>query len=223
MIPHFERNTAGRDFAVGDIHGMFGMLETQLGELGFDMACDRLFSVGDLVDRGPRCEAALDWLAEPWFFAVRGNHEQMAIDYAADQLSRGRYTANGGAWFIALPAARQQRYVAAFETLPFAIEIDSPQGLIGIVHADCPFSRWDDLRQGLTEPHHREPTEQACLWSRSRHNCQLETPVTGVQAIIVGHTPAARVRRLGNVFYIDTGAVFEGGSLTLIDLAVPLM
>lgn len=223
MIPHFERNMAGRDFAVGDIHGMFGMLEAQLDELGFDTGHDRLFSVGDLVDRGPQCGAALAWLAEPWFFAVRGNHEQMAIDYAAGKLGRRLYAANGGAWFIALPAARRQPYVAAFEALPFAIEVASAQGLIGIVHADCPFSRWDDLREGLAAPYARGLTEQACLWSRTRHNCALDTPVAGVQAVIVGHTPAARVRHLGNVFYIDTGAVFEGGSLTIIDLAMPLM
>jgi serine/threonine protein phosphatase 1 len=60
---------------VGDIHGHFQRLQQCLEAVGFDPAVDRLFSVGDLVDRGPHSEAALDWLAQPWFHAVQGNHE----------------------------------------------------------------------------------------------------------------------------------------------------
>ena len=64
------RNEQGRDFAVGDVHGCFTRLQDSLGRMGFDASRDRLFSVGDLVDRGPESEAALEWLAQPWFFAV---------------------------------------------------------------------------------------------------------------------------------------------------------
>ena len=66
------RNERGRDFAVGDVHGHFSRLQEGLDRLGFDPARDRLFSVGDLVDRGPENEAALEWLAQPWFHAVQG-------------------------------------------------------------------------------------------------------------------------------------------------------
>jgi hypothetical protein len=47
-------NTAGRDFVCGDIHGCFDELDAALAKLQFDPAVDRLISVGDLVDRGPR-------------------------------------------------------------------------------------------------------------------------------------------------------------------------
>lgn len=72
-------NIRGRDLAVGDIHGHFQRLEKCLEAVRFDPAVDRLFSVGDLVDRGPHSEAALEWLAQPWFHAVQGNHEALAI------------------------------------------------------------------------------------------------------------------------------------------------
>jgi len=72
---HFERNTQGRDFAVGDIHGHFTRLQAALEAVDFAPEVDRLFSVGDVVDRGPESERVLDWLAQPWFFAVQGNHE----------------------------------------------------------------------------------------------------------------------------------------------------
>ena len=59
------RNVSGRDFAVGDVHGHFSRLRQSLDRLGFDPALDRLFSVGDLVDRGPENEQVLDWLRQP--------------------------------------------------------------------------------------------------------------------------------------------------------------
>ena len=52
-MPRFAQNTVGRDFAVGDIHGCFTELQRGLDAIGFDPSTDRLFSVGDLVDRGP--------------------------------------------------------------------------------------------------------------------------------------------------------------------------
>lgn len=77
-VHRYTQNTIGRDFAVGDIHGMFRLLQTELDGIGFDPLVDRLFSVGDLVDRGPDSELALEWIAKPWFHAVQGNHEDMA-------------------------------------------------------------------------------------------------------------------------------------------------
>ena len=58
----FARNERGRDFVVGDIHGMFSALENFLEELSFDPGRDRLFSVGDLIDRGPESDPVLQWL-----------------------------------------------------------------------------------------------------------------------------------------------------------------
>ena len=65
LIRRFARNPLGRDLAVGDIHGYFSRLEQTLNQAGFDPARDRLFSVGDLTDRGPDSTAVLEWLAEP--------------------------------------------------------------------------------------------------------------------------------------------------------------
>ena len=52
-VARFEENATGRDFVVGDLHGMFSHLEALLNEVAFDESADRLFSVGDLIDRGP--------------------------------------------------------------------------------------------------------------------------------------------------------------------------
>ncbi len=65
---------------VGDIHGHFKFLTMALDKLDFNTELDRIFSVGDLIDRGPDSIDVLNWLEKPWFHAVRGNHEQMLID-----------------------------------------------------------------------------------------------------------------------------------------------
>lgn len=77
-------NTSGTDFVVGDLHGCFQLLDALLIQVRFDPARDRLFSVGDLIDRGPDSLACLQLLQEPWFFAVAGNHEAMLGDFFED-------------------------------------------------------------------------------------------------------------------------------------------
>lgn len=67
-VLRLPRNERGRDLLVGDVHGQFSGLRAALERVGFNPdAGDRLISVGDLVDRGPESDAAIDWLAYPWF------------------------------------------------------------------------------------------------------------------------------------------------------------
>jgi serine/threonine protein phosphatase 1 len=220
MLKHFGRNEAGRDLIVGDIHGCFGRLQVALDELSFDPERDRLFSVGDLVDRGPESDAATEWLKKPWFHAVRGNHEQMAIDFADGGLQGGAsmYVMNGGGWNLSQPPARSLEIADAFRAMPVAIELETAGGLIGIVHADCPDRSWEAFKARLlavTDPD-RSPLVQTCLWDRSRAQGAEKPSVDGVQAVIVGHTPMQQITWIGNVVYIDTGAVF-GRALTILD------
>ena len=216
MLKHFPLNEAGSDFVVGDVHGCFSVLQAKLDEIGFDPSKDRLFSVGDLVDRGPASDEALEWLAKPWFHAVRGNHEQMAIDAAAGFFDAGTYIYNGGAWFLALTKEERQLFADAFSALPIAIEVETKDGLVGIVHADAPIADWADMEDALTKEN-GESFAQMCIWSRDRAQRKLTTEIAGVKAVIVGHTPMKTDIWLGNVHYIDTGAVF-GHGLTVIKI-----
>lgn len=77
-------NTQGTDYILGDLHGCFQLLQDLLHKVNFDPTQDRLFSVGDLVDRGPDSLACLQLLKEPWFYAVLGNHELMLADFFAE-------------------------------------------------------------------------------------------------------------------------------------------
>lgn len=215
MIKRFGINRFGRDFVVGDIHGQFSLLEAALAEIGFDKGVDRLFSVGDLVDRGPESEDCTEWLSRSWFHAIRGNHEQMAIDAMQGYFDRSMYLLNGGAWFMAMPREHQRFYADAFEALPILIEIEvqdplwpTPQ-LVGLVHAGCPMDSWDDLKTELVKASQNigrlgNYVEINCLWSRTRIQTGDRKAVAGIHKVISGHTPVSDVMELGNSLFIDT-------------------
>ena len=61
----FLPNKIGRDFIVGDVHGHFKLLELLLKKVDFNERIDRIFSVGDLIDRGPDSIDAVVWLQKP--------------------------------------------------------------------------------------------------------------------------------------------------------------
>ena len=190
VVTRFEVNQSGRDFVVGDIHGMFGHLDVLLAEIGFKTEHDRVFSVGDLVDRGPDSRAALDWLDKPWFYACRGNHEQFAIDSLDPEQHEIWVTHNGGEWWLELEAGQHERYREAFSRLPLAIEVETRSGWVGIIHADVPpFLTWDKFMV-LLEKHNRDAALYA-LWSRNRISGSCSTnPVSGrVERVYCGHTP----------------------------------
>lgn len=216
-LQKFEKNLRGRDLAVGDIHGCYSRLCEALNRVRFNPNVDRLFSVGDLVDRGPENVEVVNLVGNGWFFAVRGNHDDFAIRHrTAASIDEGIYRRNGGGWFIDAPPTVQDAVVAKLEMLPFAIQVETDAGRVGIVHADVP-GNWTGLEAALGA----EFTRDYLLWSRERYALRDTALVQGIDHLVVGHTPHPVVMTLGNVHYIDTGGWFpvdSPGYFTLLDL-----
>lgn len=136
FFKEFSKNTQGTDYFVGDIHGQYSKLMNQLKELNFDFQKDRLFSVGDIIDRGPESFECLSLMFEPWFFMVKGNHEILMIDAIKSDYFGGKrlWEFNGGKWNRSLTDDQKillSTYVKELETkIPFVIKI----GKILVVH-----------------------------------------------------------------------------------------
>ena len=208
MIVTHHANTEGRDFFVGDIHGQLRLLDEAMRRVGFDRASDRLFSVGDLIDRGADSFDCLSLPFEPWFHGVRGNHEMLAHDALfGDGSGADLWMINGGTWALG-ENMREVRMILgeALRYLPYAREVEVNGKRIGMVHAEPP-GDWPDIE--TTDP-------QRLIWGRKRITSKDKTLVKGIDAVVVGHTIVQEPACLGNVHYIDTGA-FHTGNLTLID------
>lgn len=72
-------------YAIGDIHGCFETLQGLLRRIAFDPRQDRLWLVGDLVNRGPQSLEVLRWAVEQddRIVTVLGNHDLHLLARAA--------------------------------------------------------------------------------------------------------------------------------------------
>ena len=145
-----SQNRAGRDFVVGDIHGHLQQLQDQLATLAFDSTSDRLFCLGDVVDRGPNSVAMLDFIDQKSVFSILGNHEAMMIAGFESNADVPLHFSNGGEWFYDLNRSEQRRLVEKVRQWPWAMEVDTGEGTAGLVHADVPESSWE-MVQKLTK------------------------------------------------------------------------
>ena len=130
-------------WVVGDLHGCYTNLMNRLDAVGFDPAQDLLVSVGDLIDRGTENVECLDLINQPWFRAVRGNHEQMMLDaiaagYGGKEI---HWRQNGGSWYYFLDPEQEilaKSLIPKVAALPLIIEVMTEGKRVVVCHADYP-------------------------------------------------------------------------------------
>jgi serine/threonine protein phosphatase 1 len=200
---------SGKVFIIGDLHGCYDLLMTKLLEVSFDANKDTVISVGDLIDRGEQNIECLELLKQSWFHCVRGNHEDMAIKRADKDWQR-----NGGTWYFQLKGSDKDYCDSLLELaskLPYIIELNYKGKKIVVCHADYPYDNYvynDDV------------SPYSLLWCRIRYtnaSYGFKQHIEGADSFYFGHSPVDTVLQSGNIYYIDTGAVFCG-ELTLIEI-----
>lgn len=141
-ISRHSANPVGRDFIVGDLHGCRAMLDDALAQVSFKPGKDRLFSVGDLVDRGPDSAGCLALLEEPWFYPVLGNHDAMLMAWIAGKTKDRRqrdyayaFTCIKG-WQWAKRFTRVAQYMPLLERVPLVRVVESEKGRFHVAHAE---------------------------------------------------------------------------------------
>jgi serine/threonine protein phosphatase 1 len=195
VIRSLPANYQGKDYVVGDLHGCYDLLQRVLNEVDFNQTRDRLFSVGDLIDRGSDSLACLQLLAEPWFYAVKGNHEDLMLEFFQSYRRDGhledlkdvygtRFLWYGGSWTERYFQADKHRMSLAFdrglalaEDLPMILVVGEGENRFHVIHSDLvrrggrkgasPVWLDSDIDCWLAEDAIPASVEDSLLWSRS--------------------------------------------------------
>lgn len=233
-------NTRGTDFFVGDIHGHYRRLAQALEEVGFCPSHDRLICTGDLVDRGEESDVASDWLEQPFFHSVRGNHEGLYLTWRLKARDRQEqeafeeemYFRNGGRWVQNTPETEHKRLEQYLEKLPYFLAVPSADGrTVGVVHAELPDGiTWPSLLTAFPA----ESLLETMLWGRDRLKYairkergldlgELSAPedhntIAGLDALVCGHAVVPDPYRLGNILYVDTAGWKKKGHFSVVRL-----
>lgn len=139
LIRYLPPNTKGRDFIIGDLHGCYGLLMAEMEKNEFNKETDRLFSVGDLTDRGPDSLRCAELVYEPWFYAVYGNHDRMMFTYFLGTHSLEHtstdFIHNGGIWARFVDQSPEEMQILCrdmMERMSYAIVVE---GKFQLTHA----------------------------------------------------------------------------------------
>jgi serine/threonine protein phosphatase 1 len=228
-----------RVYAIGDIHGHRVLLDAMLTKIASHAAVapkarKTLIFLGDYVDRGPDTKGVLDRLTSPMHFVdrtvfLRGNHEQVLLDFLDDPGTGWHWNTLGGVETLASYGidAADLRGVAGVRAAYRAFDVALPAahrnflertqfhfaaGGYVFVHAG--------LRPGV--PLSRQ-SEDDMIWIRGEF---LNSSADFGAVVVHGHMPRPAAEILPNRINIDTGAfatgrltcaILEGPRLSLLD------
>lgn len=204
-------NPIGTDWLCGDIHGQYDTLQSALSDVGFRPECDRLFLLGDVIDRGPKSQELLNWvLSTDYVHCLMGNHELMFVASSFNVSYRERHRAIGGEWVDQIDFSEYRKLATrCIQKLPLTITLACQNGSLGLVHAQSPADNWQDVQQAV-------PSDKfaiSCTWPWNRAQGSDQT-ISGVTAVVSGHIGTAEVVRKGNQVWIDT--LEKTGNATLV-------
>ncbi len=206
-----------RRIFIGDVHGHYDGLMQLLEQIHPDQD-DRIYFVGDLIDRGPSSAQVIDLVRQHAYPCVLGNHEQLLLNAFARENTNGQalhgWLYCGGQATLASyknDLDRLTEHIHWLQTLPLYLDLED----IWLVHAG--------LDPALSVD---EQTAEECCWIREIFHSE-PNPYFKDKLIITGHTitftfpdiaPGQIVEGPGWLD-IDTGAYHpKSGWLTALDI-----
>ncbi|MEG3435672.1 metallophosphoesterase family protein [Pannus brasiliensis CCIBt3594] len=210
-----DRDARPRRLIIGDVHGHFDTLMRLLDKIA-PRESDRLYFLGDLIDRGEKSKEVVDFVIENDHSCILGNHEHMLLKAIGEEEVSEHWLQNwlhsGGAeTLIGYDNQIPEEHLAWFKALPNYLDL----GDIWLVHAGV------DPRV----PIQQQTSDQFC-WIRDRFHA-ITKPYFPDKLMITGHTvtftfpgvkPGKIARGIGWIG-IETGAYHpKSGWLTALDL-----
>ena len=206
-----------RRIVIGDVHGHYDGLMLLLEALA-PSSDDRVYLLGDLIDRGPKSAQVLDFVQQSPYQTLLGNHEQLMLDALSPSVDLRAWQSwlySGGDATVASyrdTGMMPYKHLEWLRSLPTYLDL----GDIWLVHAGV----------HPTMPISEQSIEQLC-WIRKEFHT-IPKPYFPDKLIITGHTitftfegvrPGELVRGQGWLD-IDTGAYHpKSGWLTGFDLS----
>ena len=219
-------------YVIGDVHGCYKELMALLGKIEEQDKDARIIFVGDFMDRGPQVWDVLEWAMQNItpdgkYQSVRGNHEEMILDWYREWLkwwNAGGFAGCGAVMpdtyydFVdwaenkgCLTQEKLEPIMEFFRSLPCQKELRLNLGageiVYQIVHA------WIPEREDMTE----EERKDCNLWLRRYGGNQVSEDI-----IVHGHTPTVAIEYAcntsmapgmisyrHNAINVDGGCVFQ--------------
>ena len=208
-----------KTFVVGDIHGRCAQLQGLLEMLPRDQSTDTLVFLGDLIDRGPDVPGCVEHVLNlcredpEKVICLRGNHEQMLLDFLDEASMIWVETATGGdrTFEQYSQTSLRLRTEADFDKARDLIAERIPANQIDFMR-QLPLYHEDDyalyVHAGLEDGKHpSESSPHALLWTRDEdfYRSYFGKPC------VFGHTPTPLLPwrgRLGrNGIYVFNSAI----------------
>lgn len=194
-----------RIFFVGDIHGCSKTFHKLVTDSIGLTKYDRLFCVGDYVDRGEDSKGVVDFIIDMRnqgysITTLRGNHEQMLLDSDSSPQNFSRWLLNGGGMTLESFGVRSakdldHKYLDFFSQTKFYVTTSS----FIVVHAGLNFRISNPLSD-----------YSSMLWIR---NFKPDRTYLGSRLLVHGHTPVdyehLESQTLSGAVNIDGGCVYR--------------
>ena len=231
-----------RIYAFGDVHGrvdllrrLFSAIEQDMG--GSDPIQPVVVGLGDYMDRGPESKAVVQALVDAVpgceLVAVRGNHEQMLVDFLEDPTRCGPAWLANGALETLQSYGVEVKKISRLDDAELQLIRDTfarnlpPAHLLLLQRLPLSYTSGDyffvhaGVRSGVDLEHQ---AARDMLWIRSGF---VEGDQPFAKVIVHGHTPVDQPYLGRYRINLDTGAYFtnrltclvlEGTSRRLLDL-----
>ena len=210
-----------RRIVIGDVHGHYDTLMKLLDAIAPSEE-DRVYFLGDLIDRGPKSAQVVEFVKESDYTCLLGNHEQMVLEILGQGNIKGSalqaWLYSGGYSTVNSYGEDgiSQDHMDWMRTLPTHLDL----GDYWLVHAG--------VHPRL--PIEKQTTEQFC-WIREEFH-GMEEPYFPNKIIVTGHTitftlpgvAPGKIAQGRGWLDIDTGAYHpKSGWLTGLDLTNSLI
>ena len=193
LLPVKNDTPYKRILVIGDCHGCYDKLMSLWGKISV-REDDLVIFLGDYIDRGDKVAETLMWIMEQSKkknrIFLRGNHEQMMLNYFRGRTDKILWFWNGGqktySSLLKMQAEDKtfvDKVLDFVENLPLIHSINISERNYHFVHAGV----------RLVTPHNQKD-EKMNLWTRKEFFHQTRG-YNGKDVIIVGHTPTQRLSR----------------------------